>query len=209
MHVTIDLDELTERLRRFGEDLAFDHDALGVAVAARVDAARPRRTRTWLAVAAAVIVILAAVALIPESRDAVARWFGLEGVTVTVDPEISGTAPSVSFDLPGPGQSRIVAVDGRQVLVSTIDGTLTPTMINRSVGSSAQVREVDVDGALGLWIEGASHEIGFESPPGHIVFERMAGNTLLWQRGGVITRVEGFDDLDTALAFAREAESGT
>jgi hypothetical protein len=30
---------------------------------------------------------------------------------------------------------------------------------------------------------------------------------LLWQRGDVITRVEGFADLAAALAFAREAES--
>jgi hypothetical protein len=39
------------------------------------------------------------------------------------------------------------------------------------------------------------------------VFERMAGNTLVWQRGDVISRVEGFPDLEAALAFARRAES--
>lgn len=39
------------------------------------------------------------------------------------------------------------------------------------------------------------------------MFERMAGNTLLWQHGDVIARVEGFADLDAALAFARESES--
>lgn len=207
--MTIDLDELTERLRRFGEDLVFDDDALCESVAARIDAGPRKQPRIWLAVAAAALVILAAITLIPDSRHAVARWFGLEGVTVSVDPETTGTASPVSVGLPGPGESRIVDVHGRQVLVSTIDGTLTPTMINKTVGSSTQVREVDVDGAPGLWIGGSSHEVGFESPPGRIVFERMAGNTLLWQRGDVISRVEGFDDLEAALVFAREVESGT
>ena len=39
-----------------------------------------------MVVAAAVLVILVGVALIPDSRRAVARWFGLDGVTVEVDP---------------------------------------------------------------------------------------------------------------------------
>jgi hypothetical protein len=158
-------------------------------------------------VAAAVLVVLVGVALIPDSRRAVARWFGLDGVTVEVDPNVTGTAAPVSIDLPGPGESRVVDVGGRQILVSTVSGTLSPRMITKSVQSSNQVEEVDVDGAPGLWIAGPPHEIGYESPPGQPVFERMAGNTLLWQRGDVITRVEGFADLEAALAFAREAES--
>ena len=136
-----------------------------------------------------------------------ARWFGLDGVTVRVDPAVTGTAAPVVFDLPGPGESRVVQVDGHQILVSTIDGTLSPRMITKSVQSSTQVHEVDVDGAVGLWIAGPAHEIGYESPQGRPVFERMAGNTLVWQRGDVITRLEGFPDLDAALAFAHETES--
>lgn len=206
----IDLADLTERLRALGDALEFDDDELAESVLDRI-AGRPRqRTRLWLIVAAAVLLILVGVALIPDSRRAVARWFGLDGVTVEVDPGLSATPPApVSFDLPGPGQSRVVDVDGREILVSTISGTLTPRMIIKSVQSPSQVHQVDVDGAPGLWIDGLAHEIGYESPPGHVVFERMAGNTLLWQRGDVLTRVEGFDDVDAALAFALEAESTT
>ena len=120
---------------------------------------------------------------------------------------MTGTAAPVSFDLPGPGESRVVDVEGRQILVSTVSGTMSPRMITKTVQSSNQVEEVDVDGAVGLWIAGPPHEIGYESPPGQPVFERMAGNTLIWQRGDVITRVEGFADLEAALAFARQAES--
>jgi hypothetical protein len=160
-----------------------------------------------LVAAAVLLAVLMGVALVPDSRRAVARWFGLDGVTVEVDPTVTGTVAPVSIDLPGPGQSRVVDVDGRQILVSSVSGTLSPRMITKSVQSSEQVHEVDVHGAPGLWIEGPPHEIGYESPVGQPVFERMAGNTLIWQRGDVITRVEGFADLDAALAFAEEAES--
>lgn len=205
----IDLDDLSERLRSLGDALVFDDTELADSVLVRIDTAPRHRGRVWLAVAAAVLVVLVGIALIPGSRHAVARWFGLDGVTIEVAPDVTGTAAPITFDMPGPGQSRVIDVDGQQILVSTVDGTLTPMLIDKSVASSIQVQVVDVDGAAGLWIEGASHEIGYESPPGHIVFERMAGNTLVWQRGDVITRVEGFGDLAAALAFAREAESGT
>ena len=203
----IDVDDLTERLRALGDALDFDDAELAESVLGRIDTEPRRGTRLWLAVAAAVLVILVGVALIPDSRRAVARWFGLDGVTVEVDPEVTGTAAPVSFDLPGPGESRVVDVGGQQILVSTVSGELSARMITKSVQSSTQVHEVDVDGAPGLWIDGPPHEVGYESPPGPPVFERMAGNTLVWQRGDVITRVEGFADLEAALAFARQAES--
>jgi hypothetical protein len=203
----IDLDDLTERLRALGDALDFDDAELAESVLGRIDTEPRRRPRLWLVAAAAVLVILIGVALIPDSRRAVARWFGLDAVTVEVDPAVSGTAGPVSFDLPGPGESRVVEVEGRQILVSTVSGELSPRMITKSVQSSTQVHEVDVDGAPGLWIAGPPHEIGYESPTGEPVFERMAGNTLLWQRGDVLSRVEGFEDLEAALAFARQAES--
>jgi hypothetical protein len=203
----IELDDLTERLRALGDALVFDDADLAESVLARVEAEPRSRARPWLVVAAAVLLVLVGVALVPDSRRAVARWFGLDGVTVEVDPEVTGTAAPVSFDLPGPGQSRVIEVEERPILVSTISGTLSPGMITKSVQSSAQVHEVDVDGAPGLWIAGPAHEIGYESPSGLPVFERMAGNTLLWQRGDVITRVEGFDALEDALAFAHQVET--
>jgi hypothetical protein len=203
----IDLDDLTEQLRALGDALEFDDADLAQSVLGRIDAEPRSRARLWLVVAAAVLVILIGAALIPDSRRAVARWFGLDGVTVEVDPNVTGTAAPVSFDLPGPGESRVVDVDGRQILVSAVSGTLSPRMITKSVQSLNQVQEVDVDGAPGLWIAGPPHEIGYESQAGQPVFERMAGNTLLWQRGDVITRVEGFADLEAALAFAHQVES--
>jgi hypothetical protein len=205
----ISVDDLSERLRDLGDALDFDDAGLADSVLGRIttEPARSSKARLWLAAAAAALLVLVGVAVMPDSRHAVARWFGLEGVTVEVDPEVTGGAGPVSSDLPGPGQSRVVEVEGKDILVSTISGTLSPRMITKSVQSSDQVQEVDVDGAPGLWFAGPAHEIGYESPTGQPVFERMAGNTLVWQRGDVITRVEGFDDLEQALTFARQAES--
>ena len=59
-----------------------------------------------------------------------------------------------------------------------------------------------MNGQPGLWISGGAHEVLYESLVGGIVVERVAGNTLLWQHDGVLSRVEGFDDLSQALAFA-------
>jgi hypothetical protein len=205
----ISVDDLGERLRELGDALDFDDADLADSVLGRITTERARRSKAalWWAAAVAVLVVLIGVALIPDSRRAVARWFGLDGVTVEVDPQVTGSAAPVSSDLPGPGETRVVQVEGRDILVSTISGTLSSRMITKTVQSSDQVQEVDVEGAPGLWFAGPAHEIGYESPAGQPVFERMAGNTLVWQRGDVITRVEGFDDLEDALAFARQAES--
>src|SRR4051812_15149225 len=123
----IDLDDLSQRLRSLGDALVFDDDGLADSVIGRVDNAARHRRFVWPA-AAAVLLTLAAVALIPDSRHAVARWFGLERVTVDVDPDVTGTAAPITLHLPGPGQSTVVEVDGRQILVSTVDGTLTPVL---------------------------------------------------------------------------------
>jgi hypothetical protein len=205
----ISVDDLSERLRDLGDALQFADAGLADSVLDRIttERARSSKARLWLAAAAAALLVLVGVAVIPDSRRAVARWFGLDGVTVEVDPEVTGSAAPVASDLPGPGESRVVQVEGKDILVSTISGTLSSRMITKTVQSSDQVQEVDVDGAPGLWFAGPAHEIGYESPTGQPVFERMAGNTLVWQRGDVITRVEGFDDLEDALAFARQAES--
>src|SRR5262245_43516950 len=106
----VEIDDLSEQLRALGDALVFDDGDLVDWVLGRVDVAPRARARLWLVAAAVVLMVLAAVALIPDSRHAVARWLGLDGVTVKVDPEVTGTAAPVAFDLPGPGDSRVVDV---------------------------------------------------------------------------------------------------
>jgi hypothetical protein len=95
-----------------------------------------------------------------------------------------------------------VTVDGRAVLVSAIDGRLFEEGITKTVQSSDQVIEVRVGDHPGLWIGGEPHQVAYESPDGGVMLTRVASNTLLWQDGSVLYRVEGFEDLAGALEFA-------
>lgn len=196
-----DFDDLVGRLGLLGDALDLDDAQLAETVLARVHANRNARARRWL-VAAATLLVVAAVVAVPDSRDAVARWFGLDGMTIDVDPGVSPSRVSDALDDLGPGETSVVMVDGRRIIVSAIAGNLTERMITKTVGSRDQVEEVEVRGLPGLWISGAPHEVGYESD-GDAVFERMAANTLLWQDGDVLFRVEGFNELSDALAFAQ------
>lgn len=166
----------------------------------RPAAGRPGR-RTWL-VAAVLVALVAGFVVHPSGRDAMARWFGLDGVTVSVDPSVSVTPGAEPFAVPGPGESEVVTVDGRDVLFSAVDGRLFQAGITKTVQSSDQVTEVRVGDAPGLWIAGGAHEVLYKSSAGDVIVTRAASNTLLWQDGPVLFRVEGFDDLADALEFA-------
>ncbi len=94
---THEMDDLPSRLIAFGDALAFDDAQLVDSVLRRVEAARPRSIhRRWLAVATIIVTMaLAGIALYPDSRHAVARWLGLEGVSIEVDPDLSSSTPLV------------------------------------------------------------------------------------------------------------------
>jgi hypothetical protein len=70
--------------------------------------------------------------------------------------------------------------------------------------SPEQVREVRVDGAYGLWIEGP-HTISWRNRSGEMIADtvRLSGNVLLWERGAVTYRLESALSLAEALRIAR------
>lgn len=158
--------------------------------------------RRWTLVASVALVVAVAVTAIPDARRAVARWFGLDRVSVEIDPNLSPSSPAGTFTTPGPGESRVVIVDGRQVLVSAIAGTLDDVLVSKMVGSSDQVQSVEVVGWPGLWIAGVPHEVMYRALDGSVLVERMAADTLVWQEADVLLRLEGFTDLETALDYA-------
>ena len=185
--------DLEHDLARLGDRLALDDAGLVDAVADRLattatPAARPR-SRPWLAAAAVVLAVVAAALALPSSRDAIADWFGLDGVRIEQQPALSVPDGAVD-DLPA------------GITVDALAGSLELDRITKALGDGTQIRRVDVGGHPGLWIEGAPHEVVIRDPSGDIVTQRFAGNTLLWQDGDTIRRVEGFPTLDAALAFA-------
>lgn len=68
----------------------------------------------------------------------------------------------------------------------------------------ATIDAVTVEGARGLWISGAPHVFWYLAPDGAVVQEshRLVGDTLVWERDGVLYRIEGAIPLSRALEIA-------
>jgi hypothetical protein len=206
--------DLIARLEQLGDELSFGEDTEARLVGRVLDGIgdgqerRSRRRWTGALVAAITLLVLGLALLLPHARSAVAHWFGLDAVEVGIDPHLSLPPPPSTFDVPAPGASRVVVVDGHQVLVSAMSGSLNEVLIHKTVGGSRQVQQVDVSGHLGLWVDGAPHEVMYLAPDGDVLVDRAAANTLLWQDGNVLYRIEGFSDLADALEFAAKVENG-
>ncbi len=129
-------------------------------------------------------------------------------------PELLGEPQSIHvLRPPETGQIMVVyaaselvpqsTITGVGALVSAISANLVEGLFRKTLGDDATVRSVDVGGAEGFWIEGSPHQLFFEV--GDEVLEdtlRLATNTLLWQRGGQVFRLEADILLDTALRIA-------
>lgn len=202
------MNDLEQRLTDLGDQLALDDDQLVADVLARLGDGRTADQHAggthaagmWLRVAAVVGVALAMLVAIPSSRRAIAEWFGLDGVEIERDPELSVPAGS--------------AVPGNEILVDEVDvgsvaGRLDGVLLSKTLAGDTGIARIDIDGRPGLWIDGEPHLVSYRSAEGDLVEERFAGNTLLWQDGDVIHRVEGFSTMQDAIAFAREHTSAT
>jgi hypothetical protein len=97
---------------------------------------------------------------------------------------------------------------GVGILVSEFVGESDSDFIQKLVDAGATVERVQVGPYPGLWIEGGPHVVFFRGGEGG-VFEdegRLAGNTLLVDREGVLVRIEGEIDRARALEIARSLE---
>ena len=93
---------------------------------------------------------------------------------------------------------------GVGALVSVLPAHIEEGFFAKALGNDATVTSVDVpSSAGGYWIDGAPHQLVFDSGG---TFEvdtlRLATNTLVWQRGAHIYRLEANISLETALRIA-------
>jgi hypothetical protein len=104
---------------------------------------------------------------------------------------------------PGPDVPRSLYT-GVGILVTEFRGDLDPVYIEKFVGSGTGVEQLEVDGSPALWIEGEPHLVLFTTPGGSRREDliRLAGNTLLVQRGDILVRIEGEIDRERAVAIA-------
>jgi hypothetical protein len=89
------------------------------------------------------------------------------------------------------------------LLVTEFRGRPTPDFIKKTAILS-QVEEVTVAGQPGYWFSGEPHFFTYLDAAGQFRDEqtRLAGNTLIWQRGDLTLRLEGQITKQEALAIA-------
>lgn len=92
-----------------------------------------------------------------------------------------------------------------ELIITQFEGTLVRELVAKVLSPGSRLRGIVVGGRQGYWITGDPHTILYLDPFGEIRENtiRLAGNTLLWQRGRLTLRLEVSTDLRRALLIAR------
>jgi len=93
---------------------------------------------------------------------------------------------------------------GVGLLVTEFRGDIAPELIGKLAPQATRVERLTVDGSPAVWLEGGPHEVFFRAPNGEILGDtvRLAGNTLLLERGTLLVRLEGTFSRDRAVELA-------
>jgi len=129
-----ELIEMEQRLSRLGDELEWPATPnLAPAVRLRIATRRPRLDRRWVMAAAAAILVLAAIAAYPPSRDAIASWINLHTFIRTV-PHLATPTPLP----PGPLGQRLGL--GQQSTLPQARAALQwPLLVPASLGEPDEV----------------------------------------------------------------------
>jgi hypothetical protein len=100
---------------------------------------------------------------------------------------------SALLDVRGAGTVLLTEISGRQV-----------DFAKKFADGATRVDPVAVNGQYGLWLQGAPHVVAFADPSGRFqqFTTRLAGNVLVWTRGGLTLRLEGKLTKERALELA-------
>ncbi len=163
---------------------------------------------------------------VPGSRRTVARWLGFDELrieriefvppTVTVAPAgltldeaaaRAGVRPLIAPELGDPISieaplGRYVIVQYDEAAVATLPGTLDEGSFGKLLDAGAEVTTLDVAGVPAYWITGGPHFFLYVDDEGQMQEARPSADTLVWQRGDTIIRVEGDITLERATEIA-------
>lgn len=126
-----------------------------------------------------------------------------------------GTPDEVYVRVPPPGgrvsllyaaRPDLPAIAGTDIglLVQEFRGGIDAGIFQKGVPAGSRVEPVTVNGAQGYWIAGGLRALGYTDANGVFQYEevRDAGNTLLWERDGVVYRLESALPKADALRIA-------
>ena len=104
----------------------------------------------------------------------------------------------------GEREGMEAGADGVAVLVTQFRADVPGALVKKVVESGSDVQAVRVGESDGFWISGGPHVFLYREPSGDIGEERMrlVGNTLIWQRDGLLLRLESDLPLEDAIELA-------
>jgi hypothetical protein len=108
---------------------------------------------------------------------------------------------------PGDGVPRSQHT-GVGILVTEFVGGIDTRYLDKMVEAGTSVERLTVGGNRALWLEGGPHFVVFRTATGEIGEDvgRLAGNTLLVERDGMLVRIEGQIDRGRAIEIAESLE---
>lgn len=98
-----------------------------------------------------------------------------------------------------------MAGSGIGLLVQVIEGALDREQVEKLVAEAGTtVTPVEVDDQAGFWIDGRPHLIRYVDADGGVRLQRtrLVGDALVWERGGVLYRIESGLGLEGTLRIA-------
>jgi len=116
----------------------------------------------------------------------------------------TGTSTQVSFVYRTRAGVPVSPQAGVSAIVTEFGGgTVAPQFFGKVIDQNTRLESLQVNGGPGFWLEGQPHQFFYEDRVG-IVTEslRLAGNTLIWQQGSLVVRIEAQVDRATALRIA-------
>ena len=104
------------------------------------------------------------------------------------------------------GNERLARLPGSDVglLLTQFRASVDDVLVRKLVHGGVRVAEVRVAGERGFWFEGEPHQLFFSDERGQFFADRsrLAGNTLVWERGDLTLRLESALSRDEAIGLA-------
>jgi len=124
---------------------------------------------------------------------------------IYVRPVTNSTAVSFVYKV-RPGIPLSAEAGVAAVVTEFGGGTVDEQFFGKVLGADTTLEKVVIDGEPGFWIQGKPHFFFYRAAgsTGSVDQEtlRLAGNTLIWQRQGLLVRLEAQVDKATALRIA-------